>query len=201
MLVLFIQGIFRLLLIFYICETIFRNSIMNKTLLTPRITVVISILIAGALLRIIPHWPNFTPVAAIALFGGTYLKRKDIAFLLPVAVMLISDAILGFHGVMIPVYASFLLIVGLGFILRRKVTALNLVSASLVSSLLFFLITNYASWATGLMPYSPGFPGLLQAYIAGLPFFLNGIMGDLFFNGLFFGAFYLITNRWQVFAR
>jgi hypothetical protein len=51
------------------------------------------------------------------------------------------------------------------------------------------------------MPYSPGFPGLLQAYIAGLPFFLNGIMGDLFFNGLFFGAFYLITNRWQVFAR
>ena len=153
------------------------------------------------MLRIIPHWPNFTPIAAIALFGGTYLKRKELAFLIPVIAMLLSDAILGFHNVMIPVYASFLLIVSLGFYLRTRVTAINVVSASLLSSLLFYLVTNYASWATGMMPYVPGFPGLMQSYIAGLPFFLNGIMGDLFFNGVFFGAFYLVTNKSKVFAR
>lgn len=174
---------------------------MNKSILTPKFYLILSIIFVGAMLRLIPHWPNFTPIAAMALFGGTYLKRKDLAFLVPVLAMLLSDAIIGFHNVMIPVYASFLLIVSLGFFLRQKVSAVNVVSASLLSSILFFLVTNFASWATGMMPYAPGFPGLIESYIAGLPFFLNGIAGDLFFNGVFFGAFYFITSKTSVFAR
>jgi hypothetical protein len=174
---------------------------MNKQILTPKLILIISIVFVGAFLRLIPHWPNFTPIAAIALFGGTYLKRKDFALIIPILSMLFADMIIGFHNVMIPVYASFILIVGIGFLLRSKVTVLNVVTASLVASTLFFIITNYASWATGMMPYAPGFPGLMQSYIAGLPFFLNGLAGDLFFNGVFFGAFYLITSKIQVFAK
>jgi hypothetical protein len=174
---------------------------MNKSLLTPKFLLILGIIISGAMLRLIPHWPNFTPVAAIALFGGTYLKRKDLAFLVPIVVMLLSDLLIGFHNVMFPVYASFILIVAIGFILRSRVTSINVISASILSSVLFFMITNFASWATGMMPYAPGFPGLMQSYIAGLPFFLNGIMGDLFFNGIFFGAFYLLTSKSAVFAR
>lgn len=161
---------------------------------------VAGIIITGAMLRLMPHWPNFTPVAAIALFGGTYLKRKSLAFLIPVAVMLLSDAIIGFHNTMIAVYASFLLIVLMGLYLKTKVSTLNMVVASLVSSTLFYLITNFASWSTGIFPYSNDAAGLLQAYIAGLPFFFNGIAGDLFFNGIFFGAYYLITRKSTVFA-
>jgi hypothetical protein len=174
---------------------------MNKTILSPKFFLILSIIFVGAMLRLIPHWPNFTPIASIALFGGTYLKRKELAFLIPVLAMLLSDAIIGFHNVMIPVYASFLLIVSLGFILKSKVSTVNVVTASLISSLVFYLITNMASWATGMVPYSTGIAGLMQAYIAGLPFFLNGIMGDLFFNGVFFGAFYLVTKKSTVFAQ
>jgi len=174
---------------------------MNKAELTPRFLLILSIIIAGAMLRLMPHWPNFTPIAAMALFGGTYLKRKELAYIIPVAAMLLSDAIIGFHEVMLPVYASFLIIVFIGFLLRSRVNPVNIVSASLFSSLLFFLITNFASWLTGMMPYAPGFPGLIQAYIAGLPFFFNGLLGDLFFNGLFFSAFYFLTSKVTVFSR
>ena len=174
---------------------------MNKASLTPRFLLILSIIIAGATLRLLPHWPNFTPIAAMALFGGTYLKRKELAYIIPLVAMFLSDAIIGFHEVMVPVYASFLIIVFIGLRLRSRVNPVNVVSASLLSSLLFFLITNLASWLTGMMPYSPGFPGLVQAYIAGLPFFFNGLMGDLFFNGLFFGAFYLLTSNITAFSR
>jgi len=102
---------------------------------------------------------------------------------------------------MIPVYMSFLLIVSFGFFLRSRVSVINVISASLLSSVLFFFVTNYASWASGMMPYAPGFPGLMQSYIAGLPFFMNGMMGDLFFNGVFFGSFYLVTSKSPAFAR
>jgi len=174
---------------------------MNKASLSPKLIFVISVIFAGAMMRLIPHWPNFTPIAAIALFGGTYLKRKDLSLLVPILAMLVSDAIIGFHSVMIPVYISFVLIGTMGFLLRRKVTVFNVFSASLASSVVFFLITNAASWSGGLMPYSKDFSGLIQAYTAGLPFFLNGIAGDLFYNGLFFGAFYLITERYRLLAR
>ncbi|NVO18281.1 MAG: hypothetical protein HXX13_01190 [Bacteroidetes bacterium] len=173
---------------------------MNKSILSPKFYLILSIIFAGAMLRLIPHWPNFTPIASIALFGGTYLKRKELAFLIPVLAMLLSDVIIGFHNVMIPVYASFLLIVSFGFILKSKVSMVNVVTASLMSSLVFYLITNMASWATGMVPYSTGITGLMQAYIAGLPFFLNGILGDLFFNGVFFGAFYMVTKKSRIFA-
>lgn len=174
---------------------------MNKASLSPKLIFVISVIFAGAMMRLIPHWPNFTPIAAIALFGGTYLKRKDLSLLVPILAMLVSDAIIGFHSVMIPVYVSFILIVTMGFLLKRSVSVFNVFSASLASSVVFFLITNAASWATGMMPYSADFGGLVQAYTAGLPFFLNGIAGDLFYNGLFFGAYYLVAERYHLFAK
>ena len=78
------------------------------------------IILAGALLRLVPHWPNFTPIAAMALIGGTYIKRKELALALPFAAMLLSDTIIGWHSMMLPVYISFGLIVMLGFLLRKS---------------------------------------------------------------------------------
>lgn len=153
------------------------------------------IILAGALLRLVPHWPNFTPIAAMALIGGTYIRRKELAFALPFAAMLLSDTIIGWHSMMLPVYIGFGLIVMLGFLLRKKPGILQIGSASIVSSLLFFFITNFAVWQGGMMPYSKDISGLLESYTMGLPFLWNGIAGDLFYNALFFGAFYLIVNN------
>ncbi len=174
---------------------------MKKIEISPKFYVVLTMIFAGAVMRLIPHWPNFTPIAAIALFGGTFLKRKDLAFLVPVVAMLLSDLIIGFHSTMFAVYASFIAIVSLGLFLQSRLTVVNTISASLASSILFYLITNFASWTSGIMPYPMNVAGLMQSYIAGLPFFFNGIIGDLFYNSVLFGALYMVTNRQTVFSK
>jgi hypothetical protein len=166
---------------------------MNK-IFTPRFIVLASLIVAAAFARLIPHWPNFTPVAALALFGGTYINRKHLAILVPLIAMILSDIVLGFHNYMFAVYASLLVTVGIGFIVRRKPGILSVAAGSLVSSVVFFLITNFAVWM--MTPaYSSSFSGLLTCYVAGIPFFNNGIMGDLFFNTILFGSFYAVTSR------
>jgi len=174
---------------------------MKKIDISPKLYVVLIMIFAGAMMRLIPHWPNFTPIAAIALFGGTFLKRKDLAFLVPVAAMLLSDLIIGFHSTMLPVYLSFIAIVAFGLILQKRLTVINTLSASLGASVLFYLVTNFASWTSGLMPYPMNAAGLMQSYIAGLPFLFNGILGDLFYTSVLFGAVYFSTNRQAIYVK
>jgi len=174
---------------------------MKKIELSPKLYVVLIMIFAGAMMRLIPHWPNFTPIAAIALFGGTFLKRKDLAFLVPVAAMLLSDLVIGFHSTMLPVYLSFIAIVGFGLILQKRLTVVNTVSASLGASILFYLVTNFASWSSGLMPYPMNVAGLVESYIGGLPFLFNGILGDLFYTSVLFGAVYFATNRQAIYIK
>jgi hypothetical protein len=168
---------------------------MKKVELSPKMYMIIAMIFAGAMMRLIPHWPNFTPIAAIALFGGSFLKRKDLAFLVPVTAMLLSDLIIGFHSTMLPVYMSFIAIVAFGLVLQSRLTVVNTISASLAASFLFYMVTNFASWTSGLMPYPMNFGGLLQSYIAGLPFLYNGILGDLFYTSVLFGAVYMKTKK------
>ncbi len=174
---------------------------MKKIEISPNLYVVLIMIAAGALMRLIPHWPNFTPIAAIALFGGTFLKRKELAFAIPIAAMLLADMVLGFHSTMFSVYISFVAIVGMGLILHRKLTIVNTLTASLASSVLFYLVTNFASWTSGFMPYPMNIGGLMQSYIAGLPFLFNGVLGDLFYNSVLFGALYLVSSRQAVYSK
>ena len=149
-------------------------------------------------MRILPHEPNFAPIGALALFGGTYFKGWK-AFVVPLAAMIISDLFLGFHSTMVWVYGSFLLISLLGKVfLSGRVKWRKLFGLSLLSSVLFYLITNFGVWAMGTM-YVHDFSGLLQSYVMGLPFFRNTILGDITYNFVFFGAYALATKwvgRW-----
>ena len=113
-----------------------------KIKITPRITFIFSVILFGALMRLMPHWPNFTPIAAMALFGGAYFKKKHLAFLIPLVAMFVSDLILGLHQWMIAVYISFALVVGIGILLRSRIKIGTVLLASLSSSLLFFIITS-----------------------------------------------------------
>ncbi|HLN53511.1 MAG TPA: DUF6580 family putative transport protein [Lentimicrobium sp.] len=168
---------------------------MENKFLTPRMIFVISAILVAAVMRLIPHYPNFTPVAAIAIFGGAYINRKSLAFLIPIIAMFISDLIIGFHTTMLAVYAGMIASVAIGMALRNRVKIGNVILASVASSMIFFLITNFASWYTGLMPYSKDFTGLMAAYIAGLPFFNTSLLGDLFFSTVLFGSFYLVSRK------
>ncbi len=161
---------------------------MNNKILSPRFWFVTGMIAFAAVLRIVPHFPNFTPVAAMALFGGAYFTNKKIAFIVPLIAMIVSDAIIGFHSTMWAVYLSFVLIVFIGFSLSGKKKISNVFAAALLSSVLFFVITNFAVWASGMM-YPMNISGLLESYAAGIPFFRNSLLGDLFYVGIFFGAF------------
>jgi hypothetical protein len=159
------------------------KHILNK-LATPATFVLI-----GAVARIIPHAPNFAPIGAMALFGGVYMNKKQ-ALTLPILAMIFSDFFLGFDSLpmRLSVYGSFLLAVFVGFWIKSHKASKNIVLASIFSSILFFIITNFSVWAFGsLYPRSLG--GLAQSYILAIPFFRNTIFGDLFYNGVFFGGY------------
>ena len=137
--------------------------------------------------------PYFTPIGAMALFSGAYLANRKLAFAAPIAAMLLSDAVLGFHSGMPFVYGSVALIVIIGWLGLARVSSLRLVAAALISSLLFFVVTNFGTWAvSGMYPLTPS--GLAACYIAAIPFFQNTVVGDLFYTGLLFGGFALLER-------
>ena len=183
---------------------------MKYKTLTPRFFVVLSIIAVAAFLRLLPHWPNFTPIAAMALFAGTYLEKKQYAFVIPIAAMFVSDLFLGFHVTMPAVYLGFAITVLIGMAIRRRISVGSVLLASIGSSVIFFLLTNFSSWLVS--PYYPQtFPGLLEAYAAGLvffrdqshgiSFFVNEILGTVFFSATFYGVFYLAGMRFPVLDR
>lgn len=159
----------------------------------------LSLLGLGIVLRLIPHPPNFAPISAIALFGGVYLARPY-AVVLPLLAMFASDMIgqalglfPGFHRTMPAVYGSFALVGLIGLWVRSGKSAATIIVGSLAASVLFFFITNFAVWYGGTM-YPQTSVGLVAAYVAGLPFFRNTLLGDLFYTGVLFGAYEAIRS-------
>lgn len=183
---------------------------MKYKSINSRFIVVFSIILAAALLRLLPHWPNFTPIAAMALFAGTYVDRKRFAFAIPIAAMLLSDLVIGLHSIMPAVYISFAITVLIGMHLRNKVGVGMVVFASLSSSVIFFLITNFAAWQASPI-YPQTMAGLIECYIAGLAFFrdttngisffINDLIGTTFYSALFYGSFFLLQLRFPVLDR
>jgi hypothetical protein len=157
------------------------------------LAILLAILGAGAL-RLIPHPPNFTPIGAMALFSGAYLGRRGLlAFAAPLGAMLLSDAVIGFHSGMPFVYASIAAIVVIGWLALRQKSLLRVGGAAVASSVLFFLITNFGTWAvSGMYPLTAS--GLAACYVAAIPFFQNTLAGDLFYSGLLFGGFALLER-------
>ncbi|MFZ5390734.1 MAG: DUF6580 family putative transport protein [Patescibacteria group bacterium] len=149
------------------------------------ISLVLVVLIVAS--RLIPHVWNVAPVAAAALLAGAVLPKKW-ALAVPLLGMLFSDLLIGFYHstVMLAVYGSFA-VIGLMGAYLKKFSAIKIVSFSLASSTLFFLITNLAVWAVGDW-YPKTWEGLMMAYTLAIPFFRNTMLGDLMFAGVLFGA-------------
>jgi len=152
---------------------------------------IFAIILLAVVARLIPHAPNFAPIGGLALFSGSNFKNR-IALLIPLTVMFVSDIFLGFHKTIPYVYVSFIIIALIGRLIRNNKWQ-SLLKASLVSSILFFLITNFGVWATGTM-YQKNLSGLMQSYVMGLPFFRNTILSDLFYSFSFFYGYRFLSN-------
>jgi hypothetical protein len=145
--------------------------------------------------RLMPHAPDFTPVAATALFAASVLRVRALAVLVPIAGMVLGDILLGSYDVriMIAVYAALALPACVGALsstLRRPLLILPILVSS---ALIFFLVTNFAVWAFSPM-YSANAAGLVKCYVAALPFLRNMLTGDLFWGLLLFGGYWLVQG-------
>ena len=149
-----------------------------------------SLILLAAFARLLPHPPNVAPITALALFGGVYLDKKH-TFIVPLAAMFISDFFIGIHSEMIWVYSSFIAIGFIGLWLRKDHTIVKTIMATVSGSVLFFVVTNFGVWASSLVLYPHDASGLIQCYVAAIPFFRNTLVGDAIFVGAMFSAYEL----------
>ncbi len=153
----------------------------------PRTWLLLSMVATAAAIRILPHPWNFTPVGAMALFGGATFSSRRAALLYPLLALFVGDLFIGFHGLMPVVYASFLLSVAIGFWLRGRRSVPRIGAATLAGAVQFFLVTNFGIWLSG-MTYPKTAEGLVACYVAGIPFFWNTLAGDAVYAALLFGG-------------
>jgi hypothetical protein len=164
--------------------------------------VALTLTLAAALVRLIPHPPNFAPVGGIALFGGARLKGWQ-AYLIPVLAMLVTDPILS-HMAGAPAYSSLTPVIYLSFlinVLLGRVFLANTVNpgrigaVALLGSAQFFLLTNFGVWLGSGTFYAHNAVGLMACYVAALPFFGRTLLADLFYSGVLFSLHLLISKR------
>lgn len=162
----------------------------------------VALTIGAALLRLVPHPPNFSPVGAAALFGGARLKSWS-AYLIPLLAMILTDPILS-HMAGYPayswgsliVYGCFMINVLLGrTFLTNTSSPWHIGAVAIAGSLQFFLITNFFTWLGDPSLYPHTAAGLTECYIAALPFFERTLLGDLFYSAVLFTAYAALTRQ------
>lgn len=182
-----------------------------------RFWLIAALVFFGAAMRLVPHPWNMAPIGAMALFGGAYFSRTLWALLVPLAAMVTSDLCLwAFLDKPLSwqpyVYAALLVYLGLGLLLRRRQPlfatagrtgwdALAVAGSAIAGSIAYFLITNFQAWLWLKETYARSWQGLLDCYVAGVPFFRGTLAGDLLYTGVLFGALALCERRWPAFAR
>lgn len=144
--------------------------------------------------RLIPHAANFSPIFALALFIGFLSTDWHLRYL-PLLALFISDLFLGFYqpGVMLTVYLSLFITVLAGQYLKKSYSYSLALSYSLVSAILFFVLTNWAVWFFGTW-YSADITGLQQSYLLAIPFFKNTLLSNFVYSAFFFGAYQIYLN-------
>ena len=192
---------------------------MSTEKINPRFAVLLLLMIVVAAMRIpnaaqLTPWTNFSPIGAMGLFGGAYFTSKWKAVAFPILTLLVTDLIInlfvfdGKYGVMYSgwfvIYGIFTLIVFYGKWMLQKVSVKNVVIASVVAALSHWLIADFTVWIGGgtdlrtMTPLTKNWAGLLQCYAQGFPFMKNFLMGTLVYNGILFGGFKLVQQRFPV---
>jgi len=180
---------------------------MSDQKLAPRFIVLIGLVLVAAMTRILPHPPNFAPFGALALFGAAYFKRPLVGLMVTLVALGISDFVLSNtiyaafdFNFQWAVYLGFILIFGLGYFLLKKVSFQNVLVGALSASVIFFLVSNFGTWMSGLMPFPKNFAGLMATYASGISMFGYTVVGDLFYCAILFGSFELIKMRFPLLA-
>ena len=174
---------------------------MSSPLLRNHLPLLAGLIFLAALSRLLPHPPNFGPAGALALFGAAVLPKRWMAVLVPFAALYLSDLLLnnlvygqyyeGFYaGVNWSVYLGFALTIGLGFwwLRGRAFSWAAIGGTTVATTLLFYFVTNLASWYGMPALYPRSVAGVGAALVAGLPFLANSLAGNVLFGAVLFGT-------------
>lgn len=158
---------------------------------------------------------NFTPIGAMALFGGAYFVQRWKGILFPLLALFISDIVmmktiyassssggLLYDGWWI-VYVVFSMIVLMGSCILKKISARNFIIAAVSAALLHWLITDFGVWLSGSdittgKPFTKDWQGLVKCYTLALPYVKNMLIGNLVYGTILFGGFELVQKRFPV---
>jgi len=192
---------------------------MSVNKINPGVAVLAFIILAAAMLRIpnaaqLTPWMNFSPIGAMAMFGGACFNNRWKAFIFPLLSLLLSDLIIntivfgGQYGVMYSgwyiIYGIFVLVVVLARWMIKKVTVKNVLITAVVAALAHWLIADFAVWLSGgtdvrtMTPLARNWTGLLQCYVQGFPFMKHFLMGNLVYGAVMFGGFELLRQKFPV---
>ncbi len=187
-----------------------RNSQLEFRICWPLVTLIFAYTLFVRLLPYVLHrfgmqldpgigyypW-NFSPAFAVCLFSGTFCTDRRLSGVLPLATFLVSDlgiwALTGrvdwaFYPWQFAVYLCLLFCTTLGFLLREDKSALRFAETGILGCTVFFIVTNLAVWALGTI-YPRTSAGLVECYIAAIPYFRNSLLGTAFFGTLLFSSF------------
>ena len=152
----------------------------------------LGLIVVGVLSRLVPHPPNVTAVVGASLLAACGIRNLWVAALVPVAIMALSDIVLGWHSGALFTYAGMLAATFIGRGLIHQLSAVRLGTAAVLSSAVFFVISNFGVWVGGYYGYS--LEGLVACYVAAIPFWGYSLIGDIGSTAILFGLFVLGRN-------
>jgi len=168
---------------------------------------VLGLILIAAFSRLIPHYPNFTPLCSIALFGAKYFSNRYLAYILPIFALWLSDTIINnfvlheyfegftlFYSGFFWQYGSFILITLIGRLSLKNISVSKLLGVSISSSLIFFVISNFGVWISSSF-YPNTISGLISCYVTAIPFYYGTLVGSIFYSFFLFGSFEFISKR------
>lgn len=185
---------------------------MSNVKISPRNTVLLLIIVFTAIVRLtgainMEYNPFvvFTPIGAMALFGGSYFRGNIKPFLLPLVALLASDVVLSFTayssfrvGLLYPgwfwVYLAFGLMTMAGKILIKRVTIRSVGLATLVTVMIHWLVSDIGGCLAEVNT-----AGVLSTYrqrlISALPYELNFLAATSIYSAILFGTFEWMQRR------
>lgn len=158
-----------------------------------KIIFAICLIVLGVVTRCVPHISQFTSILSVAMLGGMYLDRR-LALVLPLAIMMVTDLILGFHNTMLFTWGSMLFISGIGLYLRNHKSLINVLGGSLVSAFVFFVVTNFGAWLT---LYPSTISGLKECYVMAIPFFRTTFLSTTAYSMVLFLGFEWVLKYFE----
>jgi Family of unknown function (DUF6580) len=154
-----------------------------------------ALIVTGISLRMLPHAANFAPVGAIALFAGATLGKRT-ALWLPVAIMVLSDIILGLYPSVWFTWGAFALIAWYGQLFRNRSNWPRVPLGAIGSALIFFTVSNFGVWTEGRL-YPLTWSGLMDCYAMAIPFLRNTFLSDLSYSVILFGLYAYLAPKLQ----